>query len=478
MTRFGWLVAAFVALLGLLVVSAAVSVQNARTVIEDETWVRHTWEVRKDTASLSEMIEESESAQRNYVITGHAVYLKRYLEIVDEIHRAVGQMAFQTRDNPVQQNNLKKLDQALALKFAEMNRVTAIRQSNGAPYAMARISEGAGRTLMQDVGGVLDAMDQEEDRLLQERVRNTNLSVARAATSFGIGTTLGIAFLVGVFVMVVRHTRALDQAREQEEAHRRSLEAEVKAKEEAQEAERRVLMELRRSNRELQDFAFVASHDLQEPLRKILAFGDRLSRKEREALSPAGADYLDRMLNAAERMQTLIHDLLAFSRVTTKAQPFVPTDLNKTLDRVMDDLQTRLEETNAVVEADPLPTIDADATQMAQLFQNLIANSLKFGRAGVQPVIRISANRESPNVWRIELSDNGIGFDPRHAEKIFTVFQRLHGRGEYEGSGIGLAICRKIVERHGGSIMATGKPDAGATFTFTLPTHPLQIDHS
>jgi len=239
---------------------------------------------------------------------------------------------------------------------------------------------------------------------------------------------------------------------------------------------------LERSNRELQDFAQVASHDLQEPLRKIMAFGDRLSSKAGDSLDEQCRDYLQRMCNAAARMQTLITDLMAFSRVEIKGQPFEPTDLTVIAKEVSADLETRIEGTGAVVQIDELPTIDADPMQMRQLLQNLISNSLKYFRTGVQPAIHIFCETlvthasESTNegvvtrpVCRLSVSDNGIGFDEKYLDRIFNVFQRLHKKGEYEGTGVGLAICRKIVDRHGGTITAHSSPGQGATFVVTLP---------
>ena len=226
------------------------------------------------------------------------------------------------------------------------------------------------------------------------------------------------------------------------------------------------------SNRELQDFAHVASHDLQEPLRKIEAFGGRLVSKYGNTLPDEAKMYVDRMQNASGRMRRLIEDLLNFSRVTTKAKPFELTDLNEVVEGVLADLQIRIEENEAEVIVSELPTIDADATQMRQLLQNLIGNALKFGKEGRTPIVRVEADCESASsspLCKLKISDNGIGFDNKYNNQIFTIFQRLHGRNEYEGTGIGLATCRKIVERHGGDIVADGSPDEGATFVVTLP---------
>ncbi len=239
--------------------------------------------------------------------------------------------------------------------------------------------------------------------------------------------------------------------------------------------------ELERKNRELQDFAYVASHDLQEPLRKIQAFSDRLIRKCGDEVSDDGRMYIDRIQNSAARMHALILDLLSYSRVSTRTEPFEPTNLNQILKDVLSDLEIRVAETNAVVEVADLPTIEAAAIQMRQLFQNLIANAVKFQRENVTPRVEIKCEMLEPTAeavdqgqdWptcKITVEDNGIGFEEKYAEQIFGIFQRLHGRSSYEGTGIGLATCRRIVERHGGTIAAQGRPGEGATFVITLPS--------
>jgi len=237
---------------------------------------------------------------------------------------------------------------------------------------------------------------------------------------------------------------------------------------------------LERSNTELQDFASVASHDLQEPLRKVQAFSDRLTSRCAASIDDQGRDYLDRIQNAARRMQSLINDLLTYARIATKAQPFVPTNLVSITQEVVSDLEARIEQANGRVEVGELPTVDADPMQVRQLMQNLIGNSLKYQRRDVPPVVKVSSKKVMIDpaapagvfagpLCQIMVEDNGIGFDEIYTEKIFTIFQRLHGRSEYEGTGVGLAVCRKIVERHGGTITARSTPGQGSTFMVTLP---------
>ena len=245
------------------------------------------------------------------------------------------------------------------------------------------------------------------------------------------------------------------------------------------EGETRQRQELARSNAELQQFASVASHDLQEPLRKIQAFGNRLKATCADGLTDQGLDYLERMQNAAQRMQSLIDDLLTLSRVTTQARPFKTVNLNTVAVEVISDLEELIRQTGGRVELGELPTIQADPLQMRQLLQNMIGNALKFHRLGVLPVVNIYCLKQKSatagvNFQQIVVEDNGIGFEEKYLDRIFNVFQRLHSRNEYAGTGVGLAICRKIAERHGGSITATSQLGQGAKFVVTLPMnfHP------
>ena len=254
---------------------------------------------------------------------------------------------------------------------------------------------------------------------------------------------------------------------------RDALLAEVERRELAERQLRDALHNLERSNAELEQFAYVASHDLQEPLRKVIAFGDRLEAKYGDLLSEEGQDYLGRMRGAAQRMSQLIGDLLTVSRVTTQGRPFVSVDLQEILRGVLGDLELRIRDVDAEIEVAPLPTLEADPTQMRQLFQNLISNALKFRKEGTRPVVavqsRLVRNPDGNDICEIGVEDNGIGFDEKYLERVFKVFQRLHTRAEYSGTGIGLAICRRIVERHGGTITARSVPGRGSRFIVTLP---------
>ncbi len=226
---------------------------------------------------------------------------------------------------------------------------------------------------------------------------------------------------------------------------------------------------LERSNRELEQFATIASHDLQAPLRKVMMFSDYLKASLQERLPEESRDYMERIQKATRKMQTLITDLLALSRINRKGKPFVPIDLREIAQEVVSDLEVAILETGGRVDIGDMMTIDADDTQMHQVLQNLIANALKFHREGVPPIVQVSVVPMHGNLCQITVKDNGIGFDEQYLERIFTVFERLHGQAEYEGTGMGLAIVKKIAERHGGTATATSVPGEGSTFVVTLP---------
>jgi light-regulated signal transduction histidine kinase (bacteriophytochrome) len=224
--------------------------------------------------------------------------------------------------------------------------------------------------------------------------------------------------------------------------------------------------ELQRSNEELEQFAYVASHDLQEPLRTIGSYCQLLQRRYKGKLDADADEFISFAVEGAKRMQVLINDLLKYSRVGTRGKAFEPADCNVVFNDVLANLRQAIDEGGAVVTSDPLPTIPGDMVQLGQLFQNLIGNAIKF-RGEAPPTVHVSARAEGDETV-FSVRDNGIGIDVRHRERIFQIFQRLHERGKYPGTGIGLAVCRKIVARHGGRIWIESAPEQGSTFRFTL----------
>jgi signal transduction histidine kinase len=472
----GTLVVAFIASLVLLIAIGVVSYRSVGTLTANNERVVHTQEVLEQLQEIRSHMVQIETDGRGYLLTGDPVYRSAYERGLLEIPTRIAALRAKTSDNPSHQEKFTVLDAAVKARLDLLQEYMNRREVLGATVIPAGQS-AEGKRRMDAVKDALNAISEDERKLLTQRLeesrRSTNQLFITLAFSF-----VGALFLIGmVFYLALRDIRARDAKEEILQRAHDQLEERV--------AERTAELsalntELERSNRELQDFAFVASHDLQEPLRKIQAFGDRLRTVQGPKFDDQGRDYLDRMNNAAGRMHTLINDLLSYSRVTTKAQPFRPTDLEKVANEVLTDLETSVEQSGGQVIVGKLPRIDADEFQMRQLFQNLIANALKFRKPDEPPKVEIVSEiagegREgtaSNGTVQIRVTDNGIGFDEKYLDRIFTPFQRLHGRNEYAGTGIGLAVCRKIVERHGGSLTAKSSPGRGSTFIATLPlTH-------
>ena len=260
---------------------------------------------------------------------------------------------------------------------------------------------------------------------------------------------------------------ALTQAQGELEKRVRDLQREVAERQRAEKGLAEKAVELERSNAELQQFAYVASHDLQEPLRMVSIYTQLLAKRYGPKLDGSALEFIDFAVAGVKRMRLLIRDLLEYSRVGTRGQFLTMTDCNAVLDLTLNNLDAVIEESHARITRGPLPAIMADDVQLGQLFQNLISNAIKY-RDSKPPEIHVGCKQEESH-WLFWVRDNGIGIDPQYGERIFIIFQRLHGKGEYPGSGIGLAICKKIVERHGGKIWVESEPGKGSTFYFTLP---------
>jgi signal transduction histidine kinase len=477
----GRLFAAFGLVLAFALADAVVSYRMMLRLLENERWVTHTHEVLNELEGTLSALKDAETGERGYIITGDESYLAPYKTGVVEVQQHLDSLRSLTADNPRQQRRIAELALLITNRLEQLQRGLEAFRAAGPEAARATVLAGTGQQTMDAVRWTVAQMSAAETRLLSRRSQTSQESGRTVLWTLSIANLLLIllvllaAYLTRRDLQLRRQTEAaLMAARDELEVRVRERTAELAT---ANEHLRQSTLELERSNRELQDFAFVASHDLQEPLRKIQAFGDRLRGKHGEALGPEGIDYLERMQRAAHRMHVLINDLLTFSRVTSKGQPFVPADLGQIAREVLSDLEVRVEQTGARVEIGGLPTRDADPLQMRQLLQNLIGNALKFHRDGEPPHVRVSASvlaDGGPPRARIVVADNGIGFDMKYLDRIFTPFQRLHGRQEYEGTGMGLAVCRRIVERHGGTLTAESAPGEGSRFLVTLPVRQTQ----
>jgi signal transduction histidine kinase len=418
---------------------------------------------------------DAEAGQRGYLLTGETKYFEpfeRGLTTADDHMQELMAGAVHSPDHAVL---VSQLQSAIEDKVVELRDVLGRLQNNELARVPMGLLSSQGKRKMDVVRGLVDKLEQEQYNLLTQRQLDARKSRRSAYFALIISSGGSLLLVVLIYFLVRRSSNTRERLTLDLQQVNDHLEAKVN---ERTAALTHYANELQRSNRELQDFAFVASHDLQEPLRKIRAFGNRLQQKYADALEEQGADYIHRMQGAAERMSRLINDLLTFSRVATKGKPFEAVDLNKTVATVLDDLEVAIEEADAHIEVDTLPTIEADPTQMRQLMQNLIGNAIKFRDPDKTPRVQVTCNMETDveineatvgDVCEIAVVDNGIGFEEQFIDRIFTPFQRLHGRDQYEGTGIGLAVCRRIIERHEGMITAESVPGEGAKFVLRLP---------
>lgn len=428
----------------------------------------HTKDILQTSDELYNSIIETESSLRGFLLSRSESYRERYLFHKDRIPRLLDSLKNMTTDNPMQQKNLKDL--SLTIKERVIMFEDAFAYSNqfgnmSGYMANNRIQQAV--DVSDKIKAQIAVVNNGEQVILKDRTtglfRYLNLLpgffIFLALISFG---TAGLAFY-----SIYQYNTAQKISDRQIAAYQNQLKEQIQR--------------LNVSNDELAQFAYVASHDLQEPLRKITAFSDLLLEQYKSQLQGDGELYLQRISGSAGRMRNLITDLLNYSRVS-RANAIEEIDLNLVYSQVKDDLEILIKEKKAVMKAGDLPVVKGDLSEFRQLFQNLLTNALKFSKNDEPPSIQIQAEPATDeDTWRlpekrpglhylvIRFIDNGIGFEPEYADKIFVIFQRLHGRDSYEGTGIGLAICKKIAEKYGGTIYATSTPGQGATFTVILP---------
>ncbi len=464
MTFKGKLVAGFGAALVILVCVGVLSYRRTLQEDEDGRWVAHTHLVlEKLDAVLTDLID-GETGQRGYIITGEESYLQPYRSALSYVRQDVKELRQLTVDNPNQQRSLDRLEPLIAARLAVLQDRIAIRQREGLAAGVEAVRGGPGKQIMDQIRALVTEMREEEQGLLRHRLEAADASSQRTKVVIFVGNALAFLFLFAAGLVVRREIG--ERRRAEEEVRMLNVDLERRVAERTSELAERA-QELTRSNAELQQFAYVASHDLQEPLRMVASYTQLLAKRYRDKLDADAHDFIQYAVDGATRMQTLITDLLAYSRVGTQGKPLESTDCEAVFDRVVASLKLTIKESGAVVTRGPLPRVMADSTQLGQLFQNLLGNAVKF-RAGERPRVHVSAQRDG-KAWKFSVRDQGIGISPEHAERIFVIFQRLHGKEEYPGTGIGLAICKKIAERHGGRIWVESKPGSGATFYFTIP---------
>ncbi|HTA76801.1 MAG TPA: CHASE3 domain-containing protein [bacterium] len=421
------------------------SIKNISRIIECEQQVADSRQILEQIQMVGALTVDLETAYRGFILSDQTKYLEPMERARAHLPQAVSWLVTLTAGNTVQHQKIKTIE-LLIKENVELsqtiiqNRKKAKGISKDLLTAMNR-----GKDLMDHIRHLLDEVTMIEEARLTQLQAEARTSADQTIWFFVFMLVLSFLFLGLGFVQLEKNRET-------------RLALAVYAD------------KLEKSNHELQEFVHVIAHDLKEPIRMMVAYSSLLKDELGKALPSGAEDSLFRIQDGARRMGVLVDDLVQLSRVTTQAKPFEQVDLSVVLHDVQTDLEMRLKECGGVLEVGPLPHLEADAAQMHQLFQNLIGNSLKYRQADKAPVIRVESETNlaagEAHIW---VRDNGIGFDQSHAEKIFNIFQRLHPRDKYEGTGIGLAICRKVVERHHGVISAQSKVGEGSTFEIILP---------
>ena len=426
--------------------------------------VNQSQKVLQKLESVLSSVKDAETGQRGYLLTGRESYLEPYHLAVKTIELQFAALRQLTVADPDQQQQLSIVEPLVGKKLAELKETIDLRRNKGFEAATQVVLTNQGKELMDQIRMVIQQMQGKKYQQLQTWLKEKEEEAQRVQLTFLVGIVLNLIAFYLVYHAIQQETTERRQA----EASLKQLNEELEARvQERTAALNEANASLVHSNRELEQFAYVASHDLQEPLRAVNSYTQLLARKYEGNLDAKADKYIGYIIEGATRMQQLINDLLEFSRVGTRAKELKPTACEAVLSQVRDNLMVAIAETNAVVTHEPLPTVMGDETQLIQLLQNLISNAIKFRREE-PPRVHVSAVQREKE-WAFEVRDNGIGMESEYFERIFMIFQRLHSRSEYPGNGIGLANCKKIVERHGGCIWVESTPGVGTTFHFTIP---------
>ncbi|MCU1335099.1 MAG: putative multisensor signal transduction histidine kinase [Bryobacterales bacterium] len=433
--------------------------------------VDHAREVQVAIQNLLVSLNEAETGRRGYILTGDPDYLAAVEGTAARSPAILDRLSDLTRDNPVQQGNVRALESLLNERLQLLEQTSQLGRA-GQDAAVRELERQKGLAGSTQLSKVMSAMMAEETRLLDQRKQATEAAEFEADAFFIAGCFATILLLLWAYRILRQYADERDRAEsEVRHANERLQEKIGQLDRLNQELENRVkerTADLERSNLDLQQFAFIASHDLQEPLRMVVSYLGLLGKAFNGKLDGDTEKYLAYAVDGATRMQALIRDLLAYAQAGAQTPVLIRTRLSEVVSQARYGLLESVRETGAEISAGALPEVEVDPLKMSLVFQNLFSNAIKFRQRDRKPFIQIEARQEAGE-WLVSVHDRGIGFDPKYAEKIFAAFQRLHGKGEYPGTGIGLAICKRIIEAHGGRIWAEGHPGAGATFYFTLP---------
>ena len=431
---------------------------------QDTGRVQHTYEVINSLDKTLSLVKDIQAGARGFVITNDSSFLEPYQAAIMSLPGQLNRLRSLMRDNKIQIQRVGQLDQLIKAKLA----ATQFRFNKG---DLNPIRESKRR--MDAIRQYTAVMTDTERSLMEVRNRQANRSFRNTTILI-----FGLSLLTFVALIVFYRQLKQELARRQEtEDQLRGYEVRLKEQ----------VRQLEASNEELERFAFVASHDLQEPLRKIQSFATLITDRYGNLFNAESQVFMGKISQSAERMSKLIKDLLNFSRMTSNREKFKPVHLNTVVQHILDDEELRIKGLNVRVEVGSLPTLSAVPSQLEHLFANLISNALKFLRPDVQPLLRIQSRLVNGRAYagliedrryvEITVEDNGIGFDEKYLDHIFSVFQRLHGKNEFEGTGIGLAVCKRVVVYHHGFITARSQPNQGTTFVIVLPESQLTTDY-
>lgn len=435
--------------------------------------VDHTYLVKLKLADAFATVVKAESAQRGYIVTRDSNFVNQFSMAKASIPQKLTEIASLVSDNPEQEQNAKIVSHLTLTRIKWLQMV--LDTADHVTIAQLDSFLITGKSITDSLSGQIRIMNNSEDGLLLKRLAEKQKKERNSSSFILIFSIFSILMLLLAFFRIKREGRLLSAS----EITKNVLEKQVRERTTEIQAVNEVLsaqnQELERKNEELNSFTFIASHDLKEPLRKIEIYTGKIIHTDESILSDNGKNYLKKITDSIHKMKNLIDSIFAYAQTETELK-LEATDLSEIARQAINTLQETIQEKQATIEYENLPSIHAMPDQMEQLFTNLISNSLKYSKAHINPHIKIEAEKQNDNGgspgWKIIFTDNGIGFDDMYKEKIFQIFQRLHHKGQYSGTGIGLAICKKIVENHRGSITARSITGGGAVFTIILPGEP------